>query len=457
MDLVDFRQEVFRDIQSEFSGFVEKLGRPLFQFTFRAARHWATTSCSTPRERPGTTARRCWSTSKPYRALRPVRHRGLRFPVQLVLRPGDGERHYAGQIASGMVQNGVSVLALPSGRSARVTGIRVAGNPTECAAVPASVSIMLDRELDLGRGDMLVDPASPPAVTQRFQATLLWLSAKPLSIGQAYLVKHTSRYVCASVVRLIGVIDPVTLEQRMADHVVLNEFCEAELETHQPLYADCYGDNRSTGAFILVDPISNETLAAGMISADLAGRTGVAGMEKAANGMAIWFTGLSSAGKSTISKAVYEKLWAKGHKVELLDGDVVRQHLTKGLGFSKQDRDENIRRIGFVAELLARNGVIVLVAAISPYRQVREEIRRRIDNFIEVYVNAPLQVVEQRDVNGIYRRCRAGEIHGVTGIDDPYEPPLAPEVECHTDRETSAESARKVIQAVEDRLSRGSW
>jgi adenylylsulfate kinase len=140
-------------------------------------------------------------------------------------------------------------------------------------------------------------------------------------------------------------------------------------------------------------------------------------------------------------------------KVELLDGDVVRRHLSKDLGFSKEDRDENIRRIGFMAELLTRNGVIVLVAAISPYRQVRDEVRARIGSFVEVYVNAPLEVVEQRDRKGIYRRCRAGDIHGVTGIDDPYEAPLTPEVECHTDRESLAESVEKVLRAVEERLA----
>jgi len=171
----------------------------------------------------------------------------------------------------------------------------------------------------------------------------------------------------------------------------------------------------------------------------------------ASTGLTVWFTGLSSAGKSTISSAVYENLRAKGLRVELLDGDVVRQHLSKGLGFSKADRDENIRRIGFLADRLTRNGAIVLVAAISPYRAIRDEMRERIGNFLEVYVNAPLEVVEQRDVKGIYRRGRAGELHGVTGLDDPYEPPLTPDVECHTDRETLEESVAKVMTAVDER------
>ncbi|MBE9178441.1 adenylyl-sulfate kinase [Oculatella sp. LEGE 06141] len=166
-------------------------------------------------------------------------------------------------------------------------------------------------------------------------------------------------------------------------------------------------------------------------------------------GVTIWFTGLSGAGKTTIRMAVEQVLRAQGNKVEVLDGDIVRQNLTHGLGFSKEDRDENIRRIGFVAHLLSRNGVIVLVSAISPYRQIRDEVRQRIGDFVEVYVNAPLAVCEQRDVKGLYKKARAGEIKQFTGIDDPYEPPLNPEIECKTDEETLEESVAKVLGRLE--------
>ncbi len=166
-------------------------------------------------------------------------------------------------------------------------------------------------------------------------------------------------------------------------------------------------------------------------------------------GVTIWFTGLSGAGKTTISRLVFDKLRSRGLRVELLDGDIVRQNLTKGLGFSKKDRDENIRRIGFVAHLLTRNGIIVLVSAISPYREIRDEVRQRIGDFIEVYVNAPLNVCESRDVKGLYAKAREGAITNFTGIDDPYETPNNPEVECHTDREKIEESASKVIQQLE--------
>lgn len=163
-------------------------------------------------------------------------------------------------------------------------------------------------------------------------------------------------------------------------------------------------------------------------------------------GVTVWFTGLSGAGKTTISKAVAEELRSQGYLVELLDGDIVRQNLTKGLGFSKEDRDENIRRIGFVAHLLTRNGVIVLVSAISPYREIRQEVKAKIGDFIEVFVNAPLEICEQRDVKGLYKKARSGEIKHFTGIDDPYEIPTNPDVECHTDIETEAESIAKVWQ-----------
>ena len=167
-------------------------------------------------------------------------------------------------------------------------------------------------------------------------------------------------------------------------------------------------------------------------------------------GVTVWFTGLSGSGKTTITKELAEQLKAKECKIEILDGDIIRQNLTKGLGFSKEDRDENIRRIGFVSHLLTRNGVIVLVSAISPYREIRDEVRQRIGDFVEVYVNAPLEVCEDRDVKGLYERARAGEIKGFTGIDDPYEEPLNPEVECRTDKEELSESVAKVISKLKE-------
>ena len=243
------------------------------------------------------------------------------------------------------------------------------------------------------------------------------------------------------------------MQERECAELQLNQIGTVELETHRPLFCDPYRRNRTTGSFILIDPTSNQTLAAGMISSALEAPPRSRGNSAGQRGLTVWFTGLSSSGKTTLSQAVYERLWARGYKVETLDGDQVRRHLTKDLGFSKQDRDDNIRRIGFVAELLTRNGVIVLVSAISPYHAVRDEVRGRIGNFVEVYVNAPLAICEQRDGKGLYRKARAGELPGFTGIDDPYEPPASPEVECRTDRETPAESVDKILRYLETRWS----
>lgn len=173
---------------------------------------------------------------------------------------------------------------------------------------------------------------------------------------------------------------------------------------------------------------------------------------RTSTGITVWFTGLSGSGKTTLARALEAELVARGHDVEVLDGDLMRQHVCKGLGYSKEDRDENIRRIGFVAGLLTRHGVVVVTAAISPYRDIRDEVRRNIGSFIEVYANAPLEVCEQRDLKGLYKKARAGQIRGFTGIDDPYEPPLAPEVECRTDLETVEESLGKILRAVAGRL-----
>lgn len=457
MDLVDFREEVFRDLQAQFVAFAAKLGQAAICFI----------PCCAP---AGDNVVRRSSRTPWYSGPCLLEHleatpvhradklRALRFPIQTVIRSAAGERLYAGKVASGVVLAGASVVVLPSGQTARIAGVQLGDCVVESACPPLSVSVKLDRELDLGRGDMLVETENVPAVSCRWAAVLLWMSAEPLEIGRPYLIKHTSRYVCGSIVRLSGVIAPATLERAPAASLALNEFAEVEIETHHPLYADPYMENRVTGAFIVVEPISNETVGAGMITADRQATVhsdAVVPKTLSGQGLVIWFTGLSSAGKSSISRAVFDKLWAKGHKVELLDGDVVRRHLSRDLGFSKEDRDENVRRLGFMAELLARNGVIVLVAAISPYRQIRDEIRKRIGAFVEVYVNAPLEVVERRDLKGIYRRGRAGEIHGVTGLDDPYEPPLAPEIECRTDVETLAQSVHKVIGAVEGRLAGG--
>jgi adenylyl-sulfate kinase len=238
------------------------------------------------------------------------------------------------------------------------------------------------------------------------------------------------------------------LSDQYATQLDLNDIGSVTVSMDRPLFCDAYRSNRTTGSFIFVDPITNLTVGAGMMEQPTTRRE-TASAQKNSEGAVVWFTGLSSAGKTTLSNAVYEPLWSRGHRVQLLDGDEVRLNLCRGLGFSKEDRNENVRRIGFVAELLGRHGVMVLVSAISPYRDARDGLRESISNFLEVYVNAPLQVCEGRDVKGLYRRARSGEIHHFTGIDDPYEPPLNPDVECRTDLWTVADCVDKVVERLD--------
>jgi adenylyl-sulfate kinase len=250
-------------------------------------------------------------------------------------------------------------------------------------------------------------------------------------------------------------LDLGNLSDHPSDQLKLNDIGSVTVKTHRPLICDTYSTNRTTGSFIFVDPITNLTVGAGMIEKTLAEDTPMPA-PGLCDGAVIWFTGLSSSGKTTLSESIYERLWSVGHRVELLDGDEVRLHLSRGLGFSKEDRDENIRRIGFVAELLARQGVIVLVSAISPYREARNEVRSRIAKFLEVYVNAPLRICEERDVKGLYRKARRGALSHFTGIDDPYEPPIDPDIECRTDLETVADCTDRLVAHIESLVLRQS-
>ncbi|HET9180818.1 MAG TPA: adenylyl-sulfate kinase [Candidatus Angelobacter sp.] len=372
----------------------------------------------------------------------------FRLPVQYVIRNGGDFRAYAGQIAAGSVREGDEVMILPSRQITRVRTICALDENLKLAHAPMSVALCLDGQFDVSRGCMLASPLRPPEVADHVRATLIWMGEEPLRLRHPYLVKHTSQRVCAQVSQIDSVLDVDMLAEHPAASLRMNEIGTVQLETHLPLFFDAYKKSRGTGSFVLIDPITNRTVAAGMLSG--VAQTIPSAIDKPLqSGVTVWFTGLSSAGKSTISQSVYERLWAMGYKVEHLDGDVVRRHLSKDLGFTQEDRNENVRRIGFVADLLAKNGVVVLVSMISPYRAIRDELRSKIESFIEVYVNAPLAVCEQRDVKGLYSKARAGLLPRFTGVSDPYEPPLHSEIECRTDRETLAESVAKVIEYLE--------
>jgi bifunctional enzyme CysN/CysC len=302
---------------------------------------------------------------------------------------------------------------------------------------------------------MLVDPEKMPTVSNRFMAELIWMSSSPLQRNVPYLIKHANQVLCCNIVEIRYRVDVHSFARAEASTLYGNEIGIVEIEAHKPMFFDFYSANRAMGSFIVIDPTTNDTVAAGIMSERAAAANesmGYAPLTRlsatAATGLSVWFTGLSGAGKTTICNVVSTELMAQGFRVEVLDGDLIRNRLNSDLGFSQKDRDENVRRLGFVAELLVRHGVIVLVAAISPYRAAREELRKNIPNFLEVYVNAPLAVCEQRDPKGLYRRARNGEITGFTGIDDPYEAPTAPDVECRTHEETATSSANKVIEAI---------
>ena len=451
MDLVDFSEDAFGPIESEFRLFVTQLGGAFVE---------AIPICATEGDNVVDRSRRmlwyCGPSLLEY--LDTVCVPGnlseapLRLPVQSVIRHSGDFRGYTGQIVSGRLKPGDEIVALPSGARARVSGLPWPTGDRIEAFAPESVTLTLDSQIDVGRGDMLADPSRPPLSARRVRARLVWMAETPFRPNTVYLMRQTTQTVCAEATECPFRLNIVTLEEQPAEALRLNEIGTVELETHRPVICDLYSQNRTTGSFILIDPLSNLTIGAGMIVA--AGRGGdrkrIAGVTR--RGLTVWFTGLSSAGKSTLCEGVANRLKAMGARYEVLDGDSIRRHLCKDLGFSKSDRDENIRRIGFVADLLTRNGVVVLAAAISPYRSVREEVRERIGDFVEVYVNAPLSVCEQRDVKGLYRAARAGKLPAFTGIDDPYEPPERPDVECRTDRETLEESVDKVVRAIEARI-----
>jgi adenylyl-sulfate kinase len=250
-----------------------------------------------------------------------------------------------------------------------------------------------------------------------------------------------------------------SFEQEEVKTLQVNDIGTVELETHRPMFCDRYTLNRATGSFIVIDPVDNNTVAGGMIletfvSQDIERNVGSTEIFQSTPtrphdiGLTVWFTGLSGSGKTTICRSVYTELLAQGIRAEFLDADELRKHLNSDLGFTKKDRDENVRRIGFVAGLLTRNGVVALVAAISPYRATREEVRRTIGNFIEVYVDTPLSICEDRDPKGLYKRARAGQIQSFTGIDDPYEPPLTPAVRCDTEHRSIKTNTDEVLSAI---------
>ena len=453
MDLVDFEQNTFLGVRDQFLEFAKSLDGIDLQFVPLSALEGD--NVIRPSERMP------WYDGKSLLELletlpaSPARDGALRFPIQTVVRPNQDFRGYSGQVGSGTIRPGQEVMALPSRQRTTVKDILLYDRVLDEAVPGQSVVLTTVDHIDLGRGEMLVSPEAAPEVSTRITAYLVWLSHAPLHKDTRYLVKHTTRVLVGKVARLNHKIEINTFDKQEADSLQFNEIGEVELDLHSPIFCDPYQRNRVTGSFIVIDPFTNDTVAAGMIVNAVADRPTritdgtYAGSDVARQkGLTVWFTGLSGAGKTTICRSVATELLAHGLQVEVIDGDVIRNFLCKDLGFSKADRDENIRRIAFVSQLLTRNGAIVLVSAISPYRLARDAARESIGDFMEVYVNTPLSVCEVRDPKLLYKKARAGKITGFTGIDDPYEAPLAPEIICDTDHESTRESSSRVVAAV---------
>jgi len=458
MDLVKFDQATFLSIRDQFLEFARTLDRTTYQFVPISALEGDNVIRSSTRMPwyEGNSLLHLLETLP----VSGVRNGLLRFPIQSVVRPNQDFRGYAGQVGSGITTVGQEVMALPSRQRTKIKEILLHDKTLQHAEPGQSVVLTTVDHIDLGRGDMLVATESAPVLSSKVRAHLVWLSHTPLHKDTRYLIKHTTKVLCGKISSLNHKVEVNTFAKLEADSLQFNEIGEVILDLQSSIFCDPYRENRTTGSFIVIDPISNDTVAAGMIEEAVSSGRGeasdstYAGSEVARQqGLTVWFTGLSGAGKTTICRAAATELLAHGLQVEVIDGDVIRNYLCKDLGFSKHDRDENIRRIAFVAQLLTRNGAIVLVSAISPYRAARDAARQSIGDFVEVYVNTPLSVCEVRDPKLLYQKARAGKISGFTGIDDPYEPPLAPEITCDTDQESTRESSSKVVTAVLGYLS----
>jgi bifunctional enzyme CysN/CysC len=388
----------------------------------------------------------------------------FRLPVQWVNRPNLDFRGFSGLIASGVVKPGDRIRVLPSGRESKVDRIVTLPNDLPQAVAGQSVTITLTDEIDISRGDLIVAADSPSPVAGQFEATVVWMDDEPLPPGRAYLLKIGARTVGASVTEIKHRVNVNTLEHTAAKRLELNEIGLVNLSLDQAVPFEVYADNRELGGFILIDRISNRTVGAGMLNFALRRadnihwqHTDVTKQSRAAlkgqRGQVVWLTGLSGAGKSTIANLVEKRLHALGRHTYLLDGDNVRHGLNKNLGFTEEDRVENIRRVAEVAKLMVDAGLIVLTAFISPFRAERRLAREILegDEFIEVFVDTPLAVAEQRDVKGLYAKARAGQLKNFTGIDSPYEAPEAPELRIDTTTMTPVEAAERIVEWLEGR------
>jgi bifunctional enzyme CysN/CysC len=463
MDLVGWSRDRFSEICEEFQAFTEKLDVPDLAFV-------PVSALTGDNVVHRTTSMPWYEGTSLLRRLEDTHtssDRNLidaRLPVQYVIRGQDGARRYAGTIAGGVFRPGDEVVVLPSGLSTTVTSVHGPGGVElpEAAAAQA-VSVRLAGELDVGRGDLLCRPNNRPQVAREVDALLCWLSDRvELRADRRYVLLHTTRSVVATVSNVDYRMDVSTLHRdTSASSLSLNEIGRVSLRTQQPLLFDPYRRNRSTGSFVLLDEATNDTVGAGMlIGPSLSGSQvvwhppGITARDRPWRGATVWLTGLSASGKSTVAVALEQLLASSGRPAYLLDGDNLRHGLNADLGFSQEDRAENVRRVGEVAKLFADLGVVAVVSLISPYREGRDRVRAAHEAaglpFLEVFMDTPLDICSARDPKGLYQRALAGEITGFTGVDDPYEAPVNPEVTLRPTDGSPASMAEAIRRALEE-------
>jgi bifunctional enzyme CysN/CysC len=387
----------------------------------------------------------------------------FRLPVQWVNRPNLDFRGFCGVITSGMIKPGDKIRAQPSGRESKVARIVTLNGDLPLAVAGQSITLTLEDEIDISRGDVISGVDSPAEVADQFEASLVWMHDEPMMPGRSFLMKIGTQTVTASITEPKYKVNVNTMEHLAAKKLDLNEIGVVNLALDRPIAFDPYTVNRDTGGFILINRLTNNTVGAGMLHFALRRSHNIhmqhVDVDKAARAAAkgqrpgvLWFTGLSGAGKSTIANLVEKKLQAMGRHTYLLDGDNIRHGLNKDLGFTEADRVENIRRVSEVARLMVDAGLIVLTAFISPFRSERAMARGLVgeQEFIEIHVDTPLNVAEDRDVKGLYKKARRGEIANFTGISSPYEAPERPELRLDTTQMSAEQAADYVIARIRD-------
>jgi bifunctional enzyme CysN/CysC len=464
MDLVDYAPEVFARIEDDFRKFAGQVGLPTVTcIPVSAVKGDNIVERSTAMPWYQGPTLMGLLDEVPVDELRLV-DQPARLPVQWVNRPNPDFRGFAGTLVSGQLHKGEAVRIQPSGRTSRVARLVTADGDLERAVVGQSITVTLEDEVDVSRGDLIVAARDPAEVADEFEATIVWMNEAPLLPGRGYLMKVGPKTVTATVNPLKYKINVTTFGRMAAPTLELNEIGVGNLELDRPIAFDGYKTNRDTGGFILIDRISNDTVGAGMLHFALRRANNVQwqalDVNKAVRASAkgqkacvLWFTGLSGAGKSTIANLVEKRLHSGGRHTYLLDGDNVRHGLNKDLGFTDADRVENIRRIAEVAKLMVDAGLIVATAFISPFRAERQMARSLLGEgeFVEVFVDTPLGVAEQRDPKGLYKKARRGDLKNFTGIDSPYEAPERPEIRIDTTGTSSEEAAELVVAYLQRR------